>query len=357
MRKKNLLVLYGGRSTEHEVSIVSAEFVLREADKTLFKPLPVKIGKDGRWKLTLKYPLSGSKKTAEVFPVPYKRGAALYFFDGVRKPLKIDAVFPVLHGPLGEDGTVQGLFRILNVPFVGSGVLSSSISMDKEASKKLLEQRRLPVCKYLSTNKIAKNKLSFEQAKKELGLPMFVKPSNAGSSVGVGKIKNRKDFIVKTREAFKYGEKVIYEECVRGREIECAVLGNENAVASVPGEIIVSTEFYSYEAKYILKDAAKIIYPADITPAISEKIRVLALKAFEALYCEGMARVDFFLKDEKIYINEVNTIPGFTSISMYPKLWEASGIKPMELITRLVELACQRHKKENSVLTEFKAAK
>ncbi|MBN1620444.1 D-alanine--D-alanine ligase [candidate division WOR-3 bacterium] len=354
MTKKNLIILFGGKSTEHEISVLSAEFVYRSADRSTFNPILVQIDKSGKWNLMSEDAFKGHKKglIGKVFPAPFGKGTYLIFTENVSKKIRADVFFPVLHGPLGEDGTVQGLFKMLDVPFVGSGVLGSALSMDKEASKKLLFQSGLPVCRYLSCGR--NERVSFKRAVKELGLPMFVKPSSAGSSVGVGKVKNEKDYYKMKEEAHRYCDKIIFEEFVEGREIECAVLGNQEPIASVPGEIVLSSEFYSYEAKYILKDAAEIVFPADLPKSVSAKIRSLAVEAFNALYCEGMARVDFFFGKRGIYINELNTIPGFTSISMYPKLWEASGIGSGELIGKLVELAFERHQNEKVLLRAYK---
>ncbi len=353
MTKKNLVILFGGKSTEHEISVLSAEFVYKSADKSAFNTMLVQIDKHGKWNLGSENVFKGSKKSLmeKVFPVPLGKGTYLVSTENTSKRIRADVFFPVLHGPLGEDGTVQGLFKMLDVPFVGSGVLGSAVSMDKEASKKLLFQSGLPVCRYISCGR--NEKISFKRAVKELGLPMFVKPSSAGSSVGVGKVKNEKDYYKMKEEAHKYCDKIIFEEFVEGREIECAVLGNEKPVASVPGEIVLSSEFYSYEAKYILKDAAQIVFPADLPKPVCNKIRSLAVEAFKTLYCEGMARVDFFVGKKGIYVNELNTIPGFTSISMYPKLWEASGIGSGELIGRLVELAFERHQNEKALLRAY----
>ncbi|MBN1149966.1 D-alanine--D-alanine ligase [candidate division WOR-3 bacterium] len=352
--KKNLVLLYGGQSTEREISLVSAEFVFNSADRNLFNVLPVRIERDGTWKLMKINPFCERQKGVEVFPVPRKGGSCLFFTGSRKKNISVDAVFPVLHGALGEDGTVQGFFRILNLPFVGADVLGSAISMDKEVSKKLLEHGKLPICKYICHRKNSDLKPSFESVKKKLGSPFFVKPSNSGSSVGVGKIRSKEQFTEMVENAFKFSEKIIFEEFIEGREIECAVLGNEEPKASIAGEILVKSEFYSYRAKYIDKDSARIIYPADLPGKISREVRRLAVEAFKCLYCEGMARVDFFIRGDEIFINEINTIPGFTSISMYPKLWEVTGVDSRGLITRLVELALQRHERERVLSCDFK---
>jgi D-alanine-D-alanine ligase len=259
----------------------------------------------------------------------------------------LDVVFPVLHGPFGEDGTVQGLLKLANIAFVGAGVLGSAVGMDKDVMKRLLRDAGIPIARFIVVNGHSSEKISFDYAREQLGLPVFVKPANLGSSVGIHKVKNREEFEQAVDDAFNYDNKILIEECIHGREIECSVLGNANAIASVPGEILPRHEFYSYEAKYLDENGAVLEVPAKLTPAISERIRELAIKVFSVLCCEGMARVDFFLRDgEDLIVNEINTIPGFTRISMYPKLWEASGISYSELIGRLIQLAIERFDRE-----------
>jgi D-alanine-D-alanine ligase len=249
---------------------------------------------------------------------------------------------------LGEDGTIQGLFKLYNVPFVGPGVLGSAVAMDKDVAKRLFKEAGLPIGKFLVYSLTDKNKVSFSEIKKSLGLPFFVKPANLGSSVGISKVKDEKEFKKAIRLAFDYDNKIVIEEFIEGKEIECAVLGNENPQASTVGEIIPNHDFYSYEAKYLDADGARMKIPADIPKSLIKKFQDLSIKAFKALSCEGIGRVDFFLtKDNEIYINEINTIPGFTSISMYPKLWEASGLSYAKLIDRVIELAIERHNKES----------
>lgn len=264
----------------------------------------------------------------------------------------IDVVFPILHGPFGEDGTIQGLLKLANVPFVGASVLGSAVGMDKDVMKRLLREAEIPIGKFLTFKE--KDIPTYEEAVKNLGLPLFVKPANMGSSVGVSKVREKKDFDKAVWEAFKYDRKILIEEGIKGREIECSVLGNDNPIASIPGEVIPNHDFYSYEAKYIDKDGATLEIPAKLSNEIIKKIQILTVKTFKTLSCEGLGRIDFFLKENgDILVNEINTIPGFTSISMYPKLWEASGISYTELIDRLIQLALERFKKEKKLKTSY----
>jgi D-alanine-D-alanine ligase len=284
--------------------------------------------------------------------IPNSKDKQLVYVGGIKKEEPLDVVFPILHGPFGEDGTVQGLLKIMGVPFVGPSVLASAIGMDKEVAKRLWRDAGIPVAKFLVFYSYEEHKISFSKVKRELGLPLFVKPSNLGSSVGVSKVHNKKEFKLAIREAFKYDVKILIEESVKGREIECSVLGNEDPIASIPGEVIPLDEFYSYEAKYIDENGAVLDIPAKLSKKKENTIRKLAVKAFKTICCEGMARIDFFLTDKgRVIINELNTIPGFTNISMYPKLWEISGITYSKLIDILINLAISRHKKEKKLKT------
>jgi D-alanine-D-alanine ligase len=251
-------------------------------------------------------------------------------------------VFPILHGPYGEDGTVQGLLKLADVPFVGSGVLGSAVSMDKDVMKRLFRDAGIPIGKFL-TYTVHNPPESFAAITAALGSPVFVKPANLGSSVGISKARNEDEFTAAVQEAFQYDTKIIIEEFIKGREIECGVLGNENPVASVPGEVIHTHEFYSYEAKYLDENGAALEIPAKLDSETQKHIQELAIKAFQVLCGEGLSRVDFFLKENgEIFVNEINTMPGFTKVSMYPKLWEASGIGYTELISRLIELSINK---------------
>ena len=261
-------------------------------------------------------------------------------------------VFPVLHGPFGEDGTVQGLLKLANIAYVGAGVLGSAIGMDKDVMKRLLRDAGIPVARFVAANKYSSKPIDFDAARDQLGLPLFVKPANLGSSVGIHKVTDRDEFQRAVRDALNYDDKVLIEECINGREIECSVLGNDNPIASVPGEILPRHEFYSYEAKYLDENGAVLEIPAKLSSETLERIRQLAIRTFTVLCCEGMARIDFFLRNsDEIIVNEINTIPGFTRISMYPKLWEATSISYSELIDRLIQLALERFQREQRLKT------
>ncbi len=253
-------------------------------------------------------------------------------------------IFPIVHGTLGEDGCLQGLLRMADLPFVGSDVLGSAVCMDKDVSKRLLRDAGIAVTPFITLNRRNAARTSFDMAVGKLGLPMFVKPANQGSSVGVSKVNDEAEYHAAVELALGFDEKVLVESAVRGREIECAVLGNDNPIASGCGEIVVSSGFYSYDSKYIDDQAAQVVVPADISVEASERIRRLAIEAFEVLGCAGLARVDVFLTDDgEVLINEINSLPGFTRISMYPKLWQAAGMSYSELVSRLIELALERH--------------
>ena len=363
MKKKRIRVgvIFGGRSAEHEVSLQSAKNVIDAIDKDKYEVVPIGITKKGEWFLgNASNPLLNAsdpklvklnKSNENLALVPGKEDMQLISLTNSNADAKIDAVFPVLHGTYGEDGTMQGLLKLLNVPFVGAGVLGSALGMDKDVMKRLLNAGGVPTAKFLAFD--SEDKIEFASAEKELGLPFFVKPANLGSSVGISKIKTKEDFLPAIKKAFQYN-KILIEGFVAGREIECSVLGNENPLASLPGEVIPTHEFYSYEAKYIDERGANFEIPAKLPQKTVKKVQDMATKAFKVLCLEGMARVDFFLKDDgEVIVNEVNTIPGFTKISMYPKLWEASGISYTELIDRLITFAFERYQKENKLKTSF----
>lgn len=364
-RKIRVGVIFGGKSTEHEVSLLSAKNVIAALDREKYEPVLIGIDKEGKWHRSggANYLLNSenpklialNKQVAEEVGLMTGEKRELVVVETDEKQ-PLDVVFPVLHGPLGEDGTVQGLLKLMDIPFVGPSVLGSAIGMDKDVQKRLLRDAGIPVARFLTVRVDEKEVTSFTQAKKELGLPLFVKPANAGSSVGVSKVKKETDFKRAVEEAFRYDSKILIEEAIDGREIECAVLGNENPIASVPGEVKPNHEFYSYEAKYIDENGAVCEIPAKLPSKIAEKVQETAIAAFKALECEGMARVDCFLtRDWRVLVNEINTIPGFTKISMYPKLWEASGVPYPALIDRLIALALARAKREKKISTNFKA--
>lgn len=343
MKKINVVVLFGGKSAEHEVSLRSAKNIIEAMDKTKYNPILVGIDKEGKW-LSQKNSIKMLGENHNVMIGDKQKGEIVNFYNPETKE-RIDVVFPILHGPFGEDGTVQGLLKLLGVPFVGSGVLGSAVGMDKDVMKRLLKEAGVPIGKFLVFK--ADEKISFKKVVDTLGLPFFIKPANLGSSVGVHKVKSKKDFERALEDAFKYDRKILAEEFIEGREIECSVLGNEKPIASVPGEVTATHEFYSYEAKYLDEKGAVLQIPAKISGVIKKKIQKLAIQTFNVLCCEGFGRVDFFLKKNgDVLVNEINTIPGFTSISMYPKLWEASGIKYSDLIDKLITLAIEKHGKE-----------
>lgn len=361
-KKIRIAVLFGGKSAEHEVSLRSAKNVIDALDKNKYDPVLIGIDKTGRWLPPTKSNLllSGSKidnhqiGNTDVVALISQENGKIIETSTKDKHDYVDVVFPVLHGPFGEDGTVQGLLKLANVPFVGAGVVGSAVGMDKDVMKRLLRDADMLVAKFIVYKKHEPEKISFNKIKKELGIPFFVKPANLGSSVGISKVHNQKEFKSAIEDAFKYDNKILIEEYIKGREIECSVLGNEKPIASVPGEIIPKHEFYSYDAKYLDENGAILKIPADLPKSTIKNIQKIAVKAFEVLCCEGMGRIDLFLtEDNKIVVNEINTIPGFTSISMYPKLWEESGITYTELIDKLIRLAVDRFNKEAKLKTSF----
>lgn len=360
-RKLILGILFGGRSQEHEVSLVSAESVIKNLDKTKYEIIPIGITKQGKWICgdgALDFLKFGKTKKylKEVIlpPDPSFRG----LLDiKTKKKIKIDCLFPVLHGPYGEDGTIQGLLDLANIPYVGANVLASSVGMDKVVQKQLFKQAGLPVVKYLwyKMHELPRPENIIREVEANIGYPCFVKPASLGSSVGISKAKKRRELDLAIHVAFEYDSKILIEEAIQGREIECAVLGNEYPEASIPGEIIPSREFYDYKAKYV-DGVSKVLAPApNLTKKQIEKIQNLAISAFKACDCSGMARVDFLFqkKPKKLFVSEINTIPGFTSISMYPKLWQVSGIPYLELLDRLIQLALERHKIRSQLKTRY----
>jgi D-alanine-D-alanine ligase len=358
MKKKiKVGIIFGGKSAEHEVSLRSAKNVFEAIDKNKYEPVLIGVDKKGKWLLSdsSKFLLnSGDPKLIKLNKEASQSVALIPQSDGrlTNSDKSIDVVFPILHGPFGEDGTMQGLLKLANIPFVGASVLGSAVGMDKDVMKRLLRDAGIPIGKFITTKE--KEVPSYKEIVKKLGLPFFVKPANMGSSVGVSKVSKEKDFIKAIREAFKYDTKILFEENIQGREIECSILGNDDPIASVPGEVIPSHDFYSYEAKYIDEQGAALEIPAKLSGKFIKKIQDIAVKTFKTLSCEGLGRVDMFLKENgEVLVNEINTIPGFTSISMYPKLWEASGISYKKLIDRLIQLALERFKKEQKLKTFY----
>jgi D-alanine-D-alanine ligase len=399
MKKLRVGILFGGRSGEHEVSLLSAASVFKAIDKDKYEVVPIGITKEGRWvtaadaerllsgaadksvRPTQEHHLRAGDPEATpgaavlatgeavvVPPEPQQHGGALAPFQtdvlsrrAADRAINVDVIFPVLHGTFGEDGTIQGLLELADLPYVGAGVLGSAAGMDKDVMKSLFRSAGLPIVKHVTflrsewedepkkVQKLVESKLKY---------PVFVKPANLGSSVGISKAHDRKELGPAIEEAAKFDRKIVVEEGVGGtkekaREIECAVLGNDRPQASIPGEIVPSAEFYDYRAKY-LDEGSQLIIPAELSQAETKKVQELAIAAFKAVDCSGLARVDFLMdpgsgKARKIYLNEINTMPGFTSISMYPKLWAATGVPYPELIEKLIELGLERHaeKKKN----------
>ncbi len=391
MEKLRVGILFGGRSGEHEVSLLSAASVLNAIDKEKYEVVPIGITKDGRW-LTAEHAenlLTGKLmleprnlragdpdmtqpaavlargEAVVVPPEPVHREHGLIPFQTDASPMRraadrainVDVIFPVLHGTFGEDGTIQGLLELADIPYVGAGVLGSAAGMDKDIMKSLFIAAGLPIVKHVTLlrSQWEKDPKKIERQVAKLKYPVFVKPANLGSSVGISKAHNKKELGPAIEEAAKFDRKIVIEQGVGGskekaREIECSVLGNDEPAASVPGEIVPIKEFYDYNAKY-LDEGSQLIIPAKLSKAETKKVQELAVKAFQAVDCSGLARVDFLMdpNTRKIYLNEINTMPGFTAISMYPKLWAASGIAYPDLIDRLIQLGIERHedKKKN----------
>jgi len=337
--------MFGGRSAEHEVSLLSARNVVEAVDRDRFDVLPVAIDRAGNWL----DPEASARLLAGNAPQPEAAPAAGLAGLAGLDPARLagaDVVFPVLHGPFGEDGTVQGVLRLAGLPFVGAGVLGSAVAMDKDVMKRLLREAGLPVARFVVLR--AGRAVDFAAVVARLGLPVFVKPANLGSSVGVSRATDAASFAAAVEEAFRFDSKVLVEEEIRGREIECAVLGDAEPEASVLGEIVPLRGFYSYEAKYLDADGARLVVPAPLPQADAAAMRRMALDVFRTLDGIGMGRVDFFHTGPGgILVNELNTIPGFTAISMYPRLWQASGLSYRDLVSRLLDLALARHARDS----------
>jgi D-alanine-D-alanine ligase len=385
VKKLRVGVIYGGRSGEHEVSVASAASIMKHLDRSRYEPVPIRIEKDGRWSLAERPPTMVS--AGEVIEQarmeasrPLREGREVHFVarpsdetilsidrsrakhddlpSAIVTGLALDVIFPMLHGPYGEDGTIQGLLELANVPYVGSGVLGSAVGMDKGVMKVLFAARGLPVCPY---RVVLRHEWEHQadrittELERALKYPMFVKPANLGSSVGISKAKDRQGLRDAMALAANFDRKIVIEAAVpNARELECGVLGNDEPAASVPGEVIPSREFYDYEAKYI-GEGSKTVIPAEIPKKLADIVRRLSIEAFKAIDAAGMARVDFLLggKDESLYVNEANTIPGFTTISMYSKLWAASGVEYPALLDRLIALALERHAEKQQLRTSL----
>lgn len=357
MKKLRVGIVYGGRSGEHEVSVTSAGSIFKHIDRGKYEPIAIKIEKDGQWSLPDQPPMALS--AAEVIQQARTSAVKSQSLGGgepaVLGALELDVVFPVLHGPYGEDGTIQGLLELANLPYVGPGVLASAAGMDKAVMRVLFAARGLPLCAW---HGFVRAEWDRSQSRvldelKPLGFPMFVKPANLGSSVGISKVKTQVDLVPAIELALGFDRKVVVEAAVpNAREIECAVLGNDEPGASLPGEIIPSREFYDYEAKY-LDDDSKSVIPAVLPADTVATVKRLSIEAFRAIDAAGLARVDFLLARDtgEIVLNEINTMPGFTSISMYSKMWEASGVGYAELVHRLIQLALERHRAKQKLKT------
>ncbi|NNB44745.1 D-alanine--D-alanine ligase [Pseudomonas chlororaphis] len=354
MSKLRVGIIFGGRSAEHEVSLQSARNIVDALDRERFEPVLIGIDKNGHWHLndTSNFLINQenpalialNQSNRELAVVPGKASQQLLETSSQELLGHVDVIFPIVHGTLGEDGCLQGLLRMADLPFVGSDVLGSAVCMDKDISKRLLRDAGLAVTPFITLNRATAARTDFAQAQSKLGLPMFVKPTNQGSSVGVSKVTSEAQYNAAIELALGFDEKVLVESAVSGREIECAVLGNDQPIASGCGEIVVGSGFYSYDSKYIDDQAAQVVVPADLSEEVSERIRTLAVEAFQVLGCSGLARVDVFLtQGGEVLINEINSLPGFTRISMYPKLWQAAGMTYSELVSRLIELALERH--------------
>lgn len=336
----NLLVLCGGQSPEHEISVRSTKNILGAIDQSKYQITLVGIAKNGSWRLLKEEDLEKEIVNQGISVAIQPGQDSCFSSEGDPLP-KFDVVFPILHGPNGEDGTIQGLLSLLGIPFVGPGVLGSSVSMDKDVTKRLLRDAGLKVADWILVQR--GNEIpAYKEVKKQFGSVVFVKPANMGSSVGVHRVTNEQEWKHAIDDALKYDRKVLVERSINGRELECAVLGNENPQATGVGEV-QSGDFYSYDEKYASTSHAEIVIPAKVDEKYLSDLKRTAIDAYQALNCEGMSRVDMFLTDDgDILVNEVNTIPGFTSISMYPKLWEQEGLSYSKLIDRLIELAIER---------------
>lgn len=356
-RKTKVAIIFGGRSAEHEISILSAQNIVAAIDPEQYQAILVGIDPNGRWLLNneaealLNYSelsqVSDAYQDYEVCLSTSVSGGTktgrLIHLNKTAPDIELDVLFPVLHGPYGEDGAIQGLAKLANLPCVGPGILSSSAAMDKDICKKLLQNADLDVAPYLVFRKDQVNDTLIQQAIDQLKFPIFVKPANMGSSIGVSKAGNLTQLKQAISDAFQYDLKIILETTIKGREIECAVLGNSHGkvIASTAGEITSETAFYSYQTKYIDETGAKLKIPAELSSALLKKIQDTSIKAFKTLECNGMARVDMFVNEDEIIINELNTIPGFTKISMYPALWQASGLDYSALVSKLISLAME----------------
>ncbi|GBE17136.1 D-alanine--D-alanine ligase A [bacterium BMS3Abin15] len=364
MKRLKISLIFGGKSGEYEVSLISARSIYNALDKKKYNIKLIGIDKSGIWHLgnSKNFWISPENpekiklnlKTPKITAVNKKDKAYLIDLENGKNITDIDVFFPITHGTFGEDGCLQGFLELLDTAYVGSGVLGSSVGMDKDIMKRLFIEAGILTCKFQTLNKSNVGKKNINNIIKKLKFPIFVKPANLGSSVGISKAGDKKELNKAIKNAFQYDNKIILEECVNGREIECSVLGNERPIASVPGEIKLKRGFYSYGAKYIDEDTAVPVPRADLTRKEIKKIQDVAVKIFKTLGCEGMGRVDFFLtKNGKLYANEINTLPGFTSVSMYPKMFEESGIPYPKLLDKLIQLGMERKRRNDKLRRDF----
>jgi len=353
-RRLNVAILYGGKSVEHDISVRSAKNVVDNIDQAKYETILIGISKLGTWYLNevIEEDIESGN------PVSLKLDASSPILQDLTsgREIVIHVVFPVLHGTDGEDGSVQGLFKSLDLPVVGSGVLGSAISMDKIISKKILKEGGIPVAPYVEYHKSQNDDISYQKVVEEVGEPFMIKSSALGSSVGISMVKSEEGFQAALEDSFQYGDKIIIESFVKGRELECAILGNESPYASVPGEIVMikDYDFYTYEAKYLDEQAIDIQIPAKADESVLNKIKAICIQAYSALRCDDYARVDLFLTDqEEVIINEINTIPGFTNASMFPMMWKHMGISFTELITRIIDLCINRYEDSKNLKTSY----
>lgn len=352
----NIALICGGKSPEHEISVRSAKEVLAAIDRQKYNVTIIGIDRNGSWRLLEENQLERSIEPGtgkELAILPGRAEAQIIQLENQHPIPQPSAVFLILHGPMGEDGTVQGLLKILDLPFIGPDVLGSAVAMDKEFAKRLLKEAGVNVARGFVFDAKDDEAIHFPYLEEQLGMPVFVKPANMGSSVGVHRVETPEQLKDAVTDAFRFDRKILIEEMIEGRELECAVMGNEDPQVSSVGEVVTDEE-YSYEAKYLSQSAAKIVIPAEVSESDLNTLRATAKKAYRALGCEVLSRVDMFLTEEgKVYVNEINTLPGFTSISMYPKLWEAEGLSYPKLIERLLNFAIDRHSAQKALQTSM----
>ncbi|MBK9270784.1 MAG: D-alanine--D-alanine ligase [Saprospiraceae bacterium] len=358
MKKINLGILFGGKSAEHEISLRSAESMLKAVNREKYNIYLIGVSREGKWYLSKEITSPSATLNSGQIEIVLKKeseGSTMVAADDSKSLMMLEVVFPIMHGTYGEDGTIQGFLKALDLPFVGVDLMAASVGMDKDMAKRIWRDAGLPIARYHCIRRAEKHQIDCTSICKDLGFPLFVKPANAGSSVGVRKVSKEEDLAEAIDFALEFDHKVLVEEAIPGIEIECAILGNEYPRASALGEIIPQSDFYSYEAKYLDDHGAILRIPANVKEELAKKIQMAAILAFQSIGAEGLSRVDFFLKpDGDFVINEINTMPGFTEISMYPKLWEFSGIPYSSLIDQLIDLAIERHSRDKKLKTSFK---